>query len=145
MPKPPIINAQLAGSGTGAGKNTPKLPVFESNDGASSGPSVLNAMPATGIPVERYGPAAIIEDCIEFVITPPRPTGWLPVLGVVDDGAWGPVSAAALARADESDLLMRFLAARIRFMTRLSNWQLHGAGWMNRIAGQLDYGAEDTP
>lgn len=67
------------------------------------------------------------------------------VLGVVDDGAWGPVSAAALARADESDLLMRFLAARIRFMTRLSNWQLHGAGWMNRIAGQLDYGAEDTP
>ncbi len=67
------------------------------------------------------------------------------VLGVVDDGAWGPVSAAALARADESDVLMRFLAARIRFMTRLSNWQLHGAGWMNRIAGQLDYGAEDTP
>lgn len=67
------------------------------------------------------------------------------VLGVADDGVWGPVSAAALARAEESDLLMRFLAARIRFMTRLSNWQLHGAGWMNRIAGQLDYGAEDTP
>lgn len=66
------------------------------------------------------------------------------VLGVADDGVWGPVSAAALARAEESDLLMRFLAARIRFMTRLSTWQLHGAGWMNRIAGQLDYGAEDT-
>lgn len=66
------------------------------------------------------------------------------VLGVVDDGVWGPVSAAALARSDESDVLMRLLAARIRFMTRCSTWQLHGAGWMNRIAGQLDYGAEDT-
>lgn len=66
------------------------------------------------------------------------------VLGVADDGAWGPVSAAALARVDESDVLMRLLAARIRFMTRCSTWALHGAGWMNRIAGQLDYGAEDT-
>lgn len=66
------------------------------------------------------------------------------VVGVADDGHWGPVSAAALAVCDPGDVAMRYLAARIRYMTRLSTWHLHGAGWMNRIAGQLDYAAGDT-
>lgn len=63
---------------------------------------------------------------------------------VADDGAWGPRSAQALAGMDLNDVLMRFAAQRLRFMTRLKNWPNHGAGWANRVAGQLDYAAEDN-
>lgn len=63
---------------------------------------------------------------------------------VADDGYWGPVTRAAVAAMSESDVIMRLLARRIRFLTKRKNWQHAGAGWMNRIAGNLDYGAEDS-
>lgn len=65
-------------------------------------------------------------------------------VGTADDGHWGPRSAAALEKMDLNDVLMRFAAQRLRFMTKLKNWPVHGAGWANRIAGQLDYAAEDN-
>lgn len=63
---------------------------------------------------------------------------------VADDGHWGPVSQAAVEAMSESDLIMRVLAQRLRFMRRLKNWPHHGGGWVERIATNLEYGAEDS-
>ncbi len=65
-------------------------------------------------------------------------------IGAADDGLFGPRSRAALAAQPVSDVLMRFLAERLEFMTKLKNWPHHGAGWANRIAGNLRYAAEDN-
>lgn len=65
-------------------------------------------------------------------------------LGVADDGIFGPVSLRASENMDEHDQIMRFLAERIEFMTKLKNWPNHGKGWMRRIAENLRYGAVDS-
>lgn len=63
---------------------------------------------------------------------------------VADDGHWGPVSAKALAAMDPNDVVMRFAAQRLFFMTSLSTWADFGRGWARRVANDLNYGAEDT-
>lgn len=65
-------------------------------------------------------------------------------VGVADDGYWGPVSEGAIGILSESDVIMRFNAERLDFMTRLSTWPMFGRGWARRIAGNLRYGAEDS-
>lgn len=65
-------------------------------------------------------------------------------IGVPDDGHWGPRSTAALAALDTNDVLMRYMAQRLRFWTKLSAWPTMGAGWINRAASQLEYAAEDN-
>jgi len=65
-------------------------------------------------------------------------------VGVADDGHWGPQSAAALAGMDLNDVLMRFAAQRLIFMTSLSTWDSFGKGWARRIAKDLLYAAEDN-
>lgn len=66
-------------------------------------------------------------------------------VGVADDGDWGPVSKHAITLMSESDLIMRFNAERLDFMTRLKNWSAAGRGWARRIAQNLRYAADDTP
>lgn len=65
-------------------------------------------------------------------------------VGVADDGHWGPASAAALAKMELNDVLLRFNAQRIRYYTSLKNWPTYGAGWSNRVAANLDYAALDN-
>lgn len=65
-------------------------------------------------------------------------------VGVADDGHWGPVSAAALAKMSEADVVLRLNGERLDYMTRLSNWAVAGRGWARRIAANLRYGAIDT-
>lgn len=65
-------------------------------------------------------------------------------VGAADDGHWGPKSAAALAAMDLNDVLMRFAAQRLLFMTSLSTWDEFGKGWARRIAKDLLYAAEDN-
>lgn len=65
-------------------------------------------------------------------------------IGVADDGWWGPRSVAAYKAMSESDVLLRFLAERLDFMTRLSTWEVFGKGWARRIVSNLDYAAGDT-
>ncbi len=65
-------------------------------------------------------------------------------VGVADDGHWGPISAAALASMDVNDVLMRFVAQRLRFWTGLSTWPTFGRGWANRAATNLEFGAKDN-
>jgi lysozyme family protein len=66
-------------------------------------------------------------------------------IGLSEDGVIGPVTVAKVRSMDENDVLMKFLAACIRFYTARSRWPRFGAGWMNRVAGQLDYAALDNP
>lgn len=64
--------------------------------------------------------------------------------GAADDGLIGPATLAAVKRMDANDMVLRFNAQRIDFMTRLKNWKHHGAGWMRRIAGNLNFAATDN-
>ena len=65
-------------------------------------------------------------------------------IGVADDGHWGPVSAAKLSSMDVNDVLMRFNAQRLKFYAKLSTFKTFGAGWVIRVAENLNYAAEDN-
>ena len=65
-------------------------------------------------------------------------------IGVADDGHWGPASAAALAAMDVNDVLMRFMAQRLRFWVKCTAWPTMGGGWANRAATDLEYAAQDN-
>lgn len=65
-------------------------------------------------------------------------------VGVADDGHLGPVSLAAIKALSVSDVIMRYVAQRLRFWTKLKGWPHDGAGWANRAARDLEYGAEDA-
>jgi lysozyme family protein len=65
-------------------------------------------------------------------------------VGVADDGKWGPVSQAALAPMDHNDVLLRFLAYRLKFWAALKRFDEFGRGWTNRGADNLLYAAEDN-
>lgn len=65
-------------------------------------------------------------------------------IGVADDGHWGPVSDSKLASMDLNDVLMRFIAQRLRFWTSCATWGQFGKGWANRAAADLDYASQDN-
>lgn len=74
-----------------------------------------------------------------------RATQWLQrAVRVADDGIIGPATLAAIKAADPNDLVFRFLAERLEFMTGLVNWQHHGKGWARRIATNLRLAADDN-
>lgn len=64
--------------------------------------------------------------------------------GVADDGVIGPVTMAAVRGMTVTDVLARFNAARLMFYTNLSTWPTFGRGWARRVAGNLNYGADDA-
>lgn len=63
---------------------------------------------------------------------------------VADDGVVGPVTMAAVRSMTVTDVLARFNAARLMFYTQLSTWATFGKGWARRVAGNLNYGADDA-
>lgn len=70
---------------------------------------------------------------------------WLQVAaGVAADGALGPVTLAAVRRADQNDLLYRFNAARLEFYASLSTFATFGRGWTRRVAANLRLAAGDN-
>lgn len=99
-----------------------------------------------------WAPLADADPAIKLQVFDFAVNGGLPIaihklqaaVGVADDGDWGPHSMQALAAMDVNDVLMRFNAQRLRFYTALKNWPRYGAGWTNRVAGNLDYAAEDN-
>jgi len=63
---------------------------------------------------------------------------WLQTaVGVKADGAIGPLTMAALAKADPLAVVMRYNATRLLYLTSLPTWATFGKGWANRIAGNL--------
>lgn len=63
---------------------------------------------------------------------------------VADDGVIGPVTMQAVKAMTVTDVLARFNAARLTFYTNLSTWSTFGRGWARRIAGNLNYAADDA-
>lgn len=63
---------------------------------------------------------------------------------VADDGIWGKRSQAALDAMEHNDVLMRFLAFRLRFWASLKTFDTYGRGWTNRGADNLLFAAEDN-
>jgi lysozyme family protein len=63
--------------------------------------------------------------------------------GVADDGHWGPVTQTAIIALKPAVFTMRFAALKTRYYTKLTTWPRFGAGWMNRVAQDLEYAAQD--
>lgn len=71
-----------------------------------------------------------------------KPATWLQTAAGVDaDGRIGPVTIAAVNKSDPRQLVMRFLAYRLKYLGDLPTWPSFGHGWANRIAGNLIKGA----
>lgn len=64
---------------------------------------------------------------------------------VLDDGIIGGKTKAAVEAMEAGDLMLRFLAERLEFMTKAGGWEDYGRGWSRRIADNMRYAAEDTP
>lgn len=65
-------------------------------------------------------------------------------LKVADDGIIGNLTLQAYKKMTENDILLRFLAERLEFMTKISTFSTYGRGWSVRIAGNLRLAAEDN-
>lgn len=65
-------------------------------------------------------------------------------VGAADDGHWGPVSASKMAAMEMNDVLLRFLALRLEFMSSLKAFDSFGRGWTRRIARNLMLASEDN-
>ncbi|EIJ67468.1 glycoside hydrolase family 108 protein [Pasteurella bettyae] len=65
-------------------------------------------------------------------------------VGVLDDGIIGKYSLEAINRNPISDTLMVLNGERLNFYIRLKNFDYFGKGWVNRVAQNLRYGAQDN-
>ncbi len=65
-------------------------------------------------------------------------------VGVLDDGVIGKLTLQAVENQALNDTLMCFVAERLKFYTRLANFNAFGKGWVNRMAGNLVYAAQDN-
>lgn len=63
---------------------------------------------------------------------------------VKDDGIIGPKTIAAVNMTDHNDIVMRFLAKRLRYFTEVKAWKEFSKGWTLRVAQCLEYAAEDN-
>ncbi|MBN6074288.1 glycoside hydrolase family 108 protein [Aggregatibacter actinomycetemcomitans] len=65
-------------------------------------------------------------------------------VGALDDGIIGKHSLAATNANPISDTLMVLNGERLNFYTKLKNFDRYGKGWVNRVAKNLRYGAQDN-
>ena len=65
-------------------------------------------------------------------------------VGVLDDGIIGKYSLEAINNNPISDTLMVLNGERLNFYTRLKNFDRYCKGWVNRVAQNLRYGAQDN-
>lgn len=65
-------------------------------------------------------------------------------VGATPDGAIGPRTLAAVSAFTPATVVIFFNAERIAFYTGLATWPAFGKGWINRVAGNLRYAAEDA-
>lgn len=63
---------------------------------------------------------------------------------VAVDGKIGELTLAAVRATELNDMLMRFNAYCLRHYASLSIWPVNGRGWSLRVAGNLDFAAEDN-
>ena len=65
-------------------------------------------------------------------------------VGVTVDGAIGPKTIAAVNAHDLNDVLLTLTAERLTFYTSLSTFSTYGKGWVNRVASNLKFAAQDN-
>lgn len=65
-------------------------------------------------------------------------------VGTSADGIIGPQTMKAIKAMEINDLIMRFIAYRIRFYTRISTFNDYGRGWMSRVAECLLFATQDN-
>lgn len=65
-------------------------------------------------------------------------------VGVAQDGQIGPLTLAAVKRADLCDILLRFNSFVLTHYTSLSTFGTFGKGWSRRVAANLLYAAQDN-
>ena len=58
-------------------------------------------------------------------------------LGLGSDGVLGPITLRTTLACDENQIIMRFLAVRLRYFTDCATWDTHGRGWARRVANNL--------
>lgn len=63
---------------------------------------------------------------------------------VKEDGVVGPNTIKAVNMTDPNDLVLRFLAKRLRYFTEVKTWSEFSKGWSLRVAQCLEYAAEDN-
>lgn len=56
------------------------------------------------------------------------------VLGLADDGRFGPLTLEKVKKADPRQTIIGLCARRLAFMRRLSTWPTFGKGWSRRVA-----------
>jgi len=62
---------------------------------------------------------------------------------VAEDGDYGPVTRAAVEGDSVDNVLHRFNAYRIKFFIKLQTFDRYGRGWMDRVATNMLYSADD--
>jgi len=55
-------------------------------------------------------------------------------VGVVPDGGIGPITLAAVSKYNADELIEKFSEAKEAFYRSLSNFDVYGKGWLNRVA-----------
>jgi lysozyme family protein len=65
-------------------------------------------------------------------------------VGVTDDGIIGNRTVEAVKAMELNDLLMKFLAERIEYFTKISTFNTYAKGWMMRCANNLRLATEDN-
>lgn len=69
---------------------------------------------------------------------PEQSVKWLQrSVGVADDGKLGPVTLAAVNRANPEVIKARVIGQRLLFMTDLKTWQVFGRGWARRLSSLM--------
>jgi lysozyme family protein len=63
---------------------------------------------------------------------------------VVDDGQIGDHTITAIQAMPVASVICRFNAQVLRYYTSCKIWNVEGKGWVNRVADQLEYEAEDV-
>lgn len=70
---------------------------------------------------------------------PKQAIRWLQAAaGVATDGIIGPITMKAVQNLNTSDLKLRMLARRLRFLTDLTTWGTFGKGWARRVADVME-------
>ncbi|AUR83666.1 lysozyme-like domain protein [Vibrio phage 1.038.O._10N.286.51.C2] len=65
-------------------------------------------------------------------------------VGSKDDGIIGRNTLSAAGKLSENDVLLRFLAFRLKFYTSLRTFDDFGRGWSNRVADNLLHASNDN-
>lgn len=69
---------------------------------------------------------------------------WLQeTVGVIADGVIGPKTVSASKFKSPCQVVFGFNRRRIQFYTKLTTFATFGKGWLNRVAGNLDWAAQD--